>query len=170
MSRNYPLKRIRYWYAYDIDEVCALYKDTRLHPQTVLGWIKNGLPTADGVKPFLIMGHQLTEFLGNRNKTQKHKTQIHEIFCRPCRDIKTPYKKQVQITKHGYLHNMKAICPDCKRIMNKGISLEHYPAIKKFYAVVDVLQLYDCEVAPVTTHLPAQVPAQHSEPVQGELF
>lgn len=170
MSRNYPLKRIRYWYAYDIDEVCGLYIDFNLHPQTVLGWIKAGLVTADGTKPFLIMGHQLVEFLGNRNKAQKHKTQIHEIFCMSCRDIKTPYKKQVGIVKNGYLHNMKGICPDCKKTMNKGISLDNYPAIKKFYAVVDVLQLYDCEVATATTHLPVQIAMQPTEPVQGELF
>jgi hypothetical protein len=170
MARNYPLKRIRYWYAYDVDEICAMFKDSSLHPQTVLGWIKSGMATADASKPFLIMGHQLIEFLGNRNKAQKHKTQIHEMFCMSCRDIKTPYKKQVQIVKQGYLHNMKAVCPDCKSAMNKGISLEHYPTIKKFYAVVDVLQLYDCEAAPVTTHLPAQVAAQPSEPIQGELF
>lgn len=170
MARNYPLRRIRYWYAYDVDEVCSLYKDMNLHPQTVLCWIKNGLLVADNSKPFLIMGQHLKDFLGERNKSQKHKTAVQELFCMSCRDVKKAYKRQVQITKQGHLHNMKAHCPDCKSIMNKGIKLESYPEIKKFYAVVDVLQLYDCTTPPDNTHLPAQVETPSSEPVQGELF
>lgn len=170
MARNYPLKRIRYWYAYDVDEICALYKDTKLHPQTVLGWIKAGLKTSDSARPFLIMGHELSTFLGNRNKAQTHSTQLHEIFCMGCQDIKIPYRKQVCFTKQGYLHNIKAVCPDCKKIINKGIKLEVYPVIKKFYAVVDVSQLYDCPATTDKTHLFAQLHTQPNEPLQGELF
>ena len=51
-----------------------------------------------------------------------------------------------------------------------GIRLDDYPAIKKFFAVVDVLQLYDCEESPAKTHLPAQIDEQGYEPAQRELF
>ena len=169
MSRNYSLKCIRYWYAYDVDEVCGLYKDQKLHPQTVLGWIKAGLPTIDQAKPFLVMGNALIEFLGKRNQEGRHKTSLHEIFCMSCQDIKKPYRGQVQIVRYGFT-NMKAVCPDCKKTMNKGISLDAYPAIKKIFTVVDVLQLYDCEAPPANTHLLAQIDKQGCEPMQGELF
>lgn len=113
MARNYPLNRIRYWYAYDIDEICGLYKDTKLHPQTVLGWIKAGLEVADNSKPFLIMGYHLSAFLGKRNIEGRHKTALHEIFCMTCQDIKKPYRGQVQIIRQGYPLENKKICWLC---------------------------------------------------------
>lgn len=170
MSRNYPLKIIRYWYAYDVEEICGLYKDRKLHPRTVQGWVRTGLETIDNAKPFLVFGNTLIEFLGKRNMEGRHKTELHEIFCLPCQDTRKPYKQQVHISQRGYLTNMIAVCPDCKNVINKGIRLDDYQAIKKIYAVVDVSQLYDCEVSPANTHLPAQVTTRLNEPIQGELF
>ncbi len=169
-KRNYPLKRIKYWYAYDIDEVCGLYKDSKLHPRTVHGWIKNGLATIDGQKPFLVFGHELKRFLGKQNASGKQKTARDEMFCFKCRDVRKPYKREIQFTQRGHLTSMKALCPDCKNTMNKGVKLDDVPSLKRIFTVVDVLKLYDCEASTVNTHLLAQTKAQQSESFQHELF
>lgn len=68
MSRRlYAHNRVRYWYAYDLDEICTLYSDTGLHVQTVRAWIKNGVKTIDGGKPALVYGHDLIAFFKRHN-------------------------------------------------------------------------------------------------------
>lgn len=166
-KKNYPLRRIRYWYVYDVDEICALFG---VHHRTVLGWVKKGLPTIDGSKPFLVFGNDLIKFLGKQNAAGKHKTELNEIFCMSCQDIKQPLKRQVQIAQSGHLTNMKGRCPDCKKIMCKGIKIENLYKIKIFFAVVDVLQLYDSANTTANTHLIAHEAVQPSEPPQREMF
>jgi hypothetical protein len=47
-KRIYPLNKIKYWYCYDIDDVCRLYSKYKLHSKTVLEWKRQGLQAIDG--------------------------------------------------------------------------------------------------------------------------
>ena len=168
--RIYPLNTIKYWYAYDIDDVCALYKKYNLHPQTVRGWINNGLPTIDSGKPSLIYGNDLREFLGKMNEANKCETAFEEIFCVKCQQGKPPFRREIKLEHiNGYI-KAKAHCQTCKSIMNKGYKIEDFLKLKSFFHVVDVLELYDCKDSTANTHIASQVETHATEPAQGELF
>lgn len=166
----YPLFGIKYWYCYDIDDICHLYQKYNLHPQTVRQWIKAGLPIIDSGKPALIYGSDLKEFLGKSNQSNKCKTDFEQIFCFKCKEGKSPYRKQVQLEHTKGFVKAKAHCQGCKSTMYKSYKLDDLSKLKSFFHVVDVLELYDSKDSTVKTHITAQDDARESEPAQGELF
>lgn len=169
-KRIYPLQPIKYWWAYDIDEVCDLYKKYKLHPQTVRQWLKDGLKTIDNTKPTLVYGDDLREFLGRQNQSSKCKLEFHQLYCVKCREAKEPYRKQIVVEQKAKFLSVKALCNICKNIMPKSYKLTDFPELKKIYAVVGVSQLYDTAHPTLNTHFPARDEKQLSEPSQWELF
>lgn len=169
-KRIYPLKLIKYWFCYDIDDICHLYQQYSLNHQTVRKWIRKGLKTIDKGKPILIYGYELKAFLGKQNQSNKCQTEFNQMFCMKCQEGKEFYKKQIQLEANQQFLRAKALCSNCKSVMNKPYKLADLPELRKMFAVVDVLQLYDCENPPVKTHLDDQDKRGISEPIQGELF
>jgi hypothetical protein len=169
-KKIYPLNYIRYWYAYDIDEVCTLYKGSRLHQQTVRQWINNGLKTLDGGKPTLIYGNDLKEFLGKQNVSGRFTTEFHQFPCFKCQEPKEPFRKEIQLEHTGSFLKAKARCQTCKKLMNKSYKLNEYQHIKKIFNVVALLELYDTENTTTNTHFPVQDNKHLTELLQGDLF
>lgn len=169
-KRIYSLQAIRYWFCYDVEEVCAMYKRYSLHPQTVRQWIKDGLPTIDQRKPTLIYGAELKAFLGKMNSAHKCQTAFDQMFCLKCRDAKTPYQKRVQLEQTKNYVKAKAHCLSCKTIMNKTYKMDDVPKLRFIFRVGDLLELDDSNICPVKTHIHACEEKQSSEPRQLELF
>lgn len=169
-KRIYPLKSIMYWYCYDIDDVCRLYKSYNLHPQTVYQWIKDGLPVEGNGKPILIYGNDLKKFLANLNKSNKCQTVFEQMFCMGCKEGKDPYKKQIHLEQAKGFVKAKAVCQTCKKIMNKGYKMDDIPKLRDIFRVVDVSQLYDCAAPTVKTHIVDQDKVPLNESRQWELF
>lgn len=98
--------------SYKVGEIADIFG---VHKDTVLIWKKQGLPTTDNFKPFLIQGQELRKFLKERRNKNKCKCQIDEIYCVRCRAPKKPlgnmvdYKPSIQ----GGLSNIMGLCPDC---------------------------------------------------------
>jgi hypothetical protein len=168
-KRIYPLSRLKYWWAYDIEEICELYKEYKLHPQTVRHWIKNGLLIIKGT-PALIYGNELIKFLGKMNKASKCQTEFHHMFCMKCKEDKTPYKKQVELSQFNGFIKAKAQCQNCKSIMYKSYKLNDFQKVKLNFHKVDVLELYDSKDSTLKTHFAALENIPPNEPAQMELF
>lgn len=95
-----------------------------IHKNTVLNWIKSGLPTIDNKRPMLILGSELAEFLKMRRIKNKQSCKPGELYCLRCRAPRSaagnvadylPYTE-----KAG---NLVAICPVCDAVMNRRVSL-----------------------------------------------
>lgn len=169
-KRIYPLSCIKYWYCYDIDEICAMYSRCKLSDRTVYKWIKQGLKTTDKHKPLLIYGGDLKKFLGQLNESGKCQTAFNEFFCFGCKEARIPYKKQVKIDSSNPYFGLKAICPKCKSLMNKNYKLSALADLKRNFKVVDVLELYDSKDSSLKTDFLNQENEGLSQPAQGELF
>lgn len=165
-GRLYPHNRIRYWYAYDIEDICNLFNDLGLHPQTVRKWIKDGLPTIDQGKPILIYGNNLIEWMKKRNSSNKCSTELDQMFCMKCQDARHVFQRQIAIDQNGRFLKVKGICRSCKTTMNKNYKLAVLPELRKLFTVVDVLQLNDSSKPNDKTHFQTNA----SEHEQGELF
>lgn len=169
-KRLYPHNRIRYGYSYDIEEVCQIFADKGLHPQTVRAWIKAGLKTVDSGRPILIYGYDLISFLKKRNDSNKCAIQFDEFYCMHCQCARPVYKNRITIEQQRQFLMAKGHCRKCKSRMCKSYSLATYPEIKKTFKVVGASQLYDCSVAADKTHLETKEETPLTESCQGCLF
>jgi hypothetical protein len=171
MSRRlYPHNRIRYWFAYEIDEICRLYADLKLHPQTVRKWIRNGLRTIDNGKPILIFGQHLIDYLRNHNETNKHKTELDQMFCMSCQDARIIFQKKIYIEQRHKVLVVQAACRECKTKMFKNYKLESLATLKKEFKLCGLSELYDCSVSSDKTHLQDNGEMHQSESSQLDLF
>ena len=168
--RLYPHKRVRYWYAYNIDEITLLFHDFGLHPQTVRRWIKAGLKTIDSQKPVLIYGNDLISFLKNRNDKNKCATAFDEFYCMKCRDARPVFQKTVSLKQQGQFLRARAQCRQCKSRMCKSYSLTAYPQLQQTFRLVGISELYDCLNPADKTHLDTADKTPPTESGQGSLF
>jgi hypothetical protein len=124
MSRRlYPHNRVRYWYAYDLDEICALFDHTGLHVQTVRGWIKSGLKAIDGGKPTLVYGHDLIK---RHNAKGKMAVAFDHFYCLKCHDARPALQNKAHIDSKRQFLKASAHCRVCKTLMFKNYRLADY--------------------------------------------
>jgi hypothetical protein len=140
-KKTYSLNKIKYWFCYDIDDICRLFG---VHPKTALSWFKQGLKAVDSRQPFLVHGYQLKAFLGKLNESNKCITSFEEMFCVKCREPRNPLKKQIIIEQfEKKFLRVKAICQSCKTKMNKPYQLDNLQQLKRVFDVVQLLELCD---------------------------
>ena len=169
-KRLYPHKRVRYWDVYDIDDICTTFADKKLHPQSVRKWIKNGLKTIDGGKPALINGNDLIVFLRKQNTKNKCVTAFDELFCMTCKDARPVFQNKITVVQKTQLLAVSGLCRTCRTKMFQNYKLADFQRLRKKFQVVDVLQLYDCEVSSDKTHIHAHEHQPVNESGQGVLF
>ena len=106
--------------SYSVEEVGRLFGR---HKNSVLRWLKTGLPAIDGRKPYLIRGRDLADFLERRRVSRKRPCGTSEMFCLRCRAPRAPvalcafYEPQTPL-----LGNLKATCGTCGSAMNRRTS------------------------------------------------
>lgn len=169
-KRLYPHNRVRYWYAYDLEDVCAVFADIGLHPQTIRKWTKNGLKTIDAGKPALIYGQNLIEFLKASNCANKCKTAFHEMYCMSCQDARPVFQTRISVKQKVQFLQVQGVCRLCKKQMFKNYKLAAFTELRKSFKLVDVSQLYDDTTATDKTHICALEHSDTNASEQGELF
>lgn len=169
-KRVYPLQRIRGWFCYDIEEICALYKNRHLHPKTVQGWLKKGLSTIDSSKPALVHGEALKHFLGELNASGKCKTAFAEMFCFKCKEAMPVFQRRIAVEQVQQSIRAKGRCRTCKTTMHKTYKMDDMPKLRSAFQVGDVLELYDCETSPLNTPLSHSSHPLLKESSQKDLF
>ena len=169
-KRIYPHNRIRYWYTYEIDEICALYADFSLHPQTVRKWVKQGLQTIDKGKPTLIYGYGLIQYLRKKNTANKTQTAFNEMFCMSCQDARPILRNEIAVEQKARFLKVQGVCLTCKANMFKNYKMQDLLNLRQSFKLIGVSELYDDAKPSVKTHIHAQSETLPSESLQGELF
>lgn len=130
-KKRYNPRLVKIHRSYLVGEIATLYN---IHKNTVRAWIKEGLLTTDNLKPFLIRGHDLFEFLIVKRNKNKSKCQHDEIYCVKCRAPKKPLglmaDYQPPIT--GDLGNIVGICPDCGCLIYRRTSTKSLAVIRRY--------------------------------------
>lgn len=116
-KRLYPHRQVKYWYAYDIDDICSTFSDLGLHPQTVRKWMKGGLKTIDNGKPTLVYGNDLILFLRARNTESKCVTAFDELFCMKCQDARPIFQNKIVMKQKKRFLTVNGLCRECKTQM-----------------------------------------------------
>lgn len=107
--------------SYKVDEIADLYGT---HKNTVLNWIKEGLPTFDNKRPLMILGSDLNAFHAKRRAKNKCPCKPNEIYCMKC---KIPKEPEVDMVEYQPVNektgNIVGICPVCETLMYRRISI-----------------------------------------------
>jgi hypothetical protein len=122
VTRRYSnYSRVKKLRSYTVHEIGTLLK---IHKNTVHHWIKQGLPTVDDKRPFLVLGYCLIHFLQERRSKRQRPCGENQMYCFRCRAVKNPAGSMADyIPLTDKLGNLSAICPDCNSIMHKVTSI-----------------------------------------------
>ena len=171
MSRKiYSHRKIRYWYSYDIEDICLSFQNEKLHFQTIRKWLKEGLKRVDQGKPILIYGNDLIEFLKERNSRGKCSTKFDQMYCMRCQDACCVLQNKVKPKQKKHMIQLCGICRTCKATMYKNYKLHDFSKIKETFRLVEVLELYDRETSIDRTQIGVTTKTTEKESTQGELF
>jgi hypothetical protein len=114
-------RRVKVHRNYSVGEAAMV---TKVHKNTVRGWLASGLEAIDQQRPTLILGRKLLSFLDARRKRTKQRCKADELYCVRCRAPKTPAGRvadyQAITSSSG---NLRGICPDCSTPMFRRVSL-----------------------------------------------
>lgn len=82
MAKNYPLRNIKIKRSYSPLDIAKLF---HVDVRTCLRWIREGLkPLEENVRPLLIMGSELKNFLAQQRKHRTCVLQSQEFYCLKC--------------------------------------------------------------------------------------
>ena len=93
--RTFNAKIFRSRRAYSFIEIAEMLG---IHPGTVQTWHKEGLKIlTDGVKPYLVMGRDIHDFLKDRMRKRKKPLQLGQFFCPRCQQPRNSSARNLRI-------------------------------------------------------------------------
>ncbi|MFA5880165.1 MAG: helix-turn-helix domain-containing protein [Candidatus Margulisiibacteriota bacterium] len=115
MFKYYNPNLIKSYLSYSVEQICKIYANKRLHPQTIRQWVKSGKLESVSKKPILIHGTVFKEFIKTRNDNHKKQLNFNQFKCIKCKEINIPKDNKISIyrNKNGSLRAV-GICPSCK--------------------------------------------------------
>jgi hypothetical protein len=119
--KRHPNHRlVKTHHCYTVDEAA---KTCSVHRNTVRHWMKVGLKAIDAMRPTLIQGRVLRQFLEARRSTHKRPCRPAELYCFKCRAPRRPAGSAAEYRPStAGAGSLFARCPDCGSAMNKRIS------------------------------------------------
>ena len=137
-QRRYDTRRIRQHLSYSLQDIAALFS---LHKNAVRNWLREGLPTTDRQKPYLVHGSDLKAFLEKRQSRHKAKCQPHEFYCLRCRAPRSAWGGLVDaVPVSPVRYNLTALCGTCECQIFRLVSARQLPEFQKRFALQEQRQ------------------------------
>lgn len=128
MAKLYNPRLAKVHYSYTVAEIAELYT---VHKNTVLTWIKDGLPLCNGKKPYLIHGSDLRDYLQAKREKNKRPCKPGEIYCLPCKQPRKPLDNWAEyMPLDASTGRLFAICSVCGGTLNRYTSIAKLPPIQ----------------------------------------
>lgn len=116
---NYNHNLVKIHRNYSFEELAGVFG---VHKNTVVGWVKNGLPCLKERRPFLIMGVDAREYLKAQRVSKKQSCKLDEFYCMRC---KVPTKLAEGLVEFVPISTTKGrlmgFCLHCECVVNKFI-------------------------------------------------
>ena len=130
---NYNPNLVKINRSYSVNDISVLLGISKA---TVRRWIASGLPAITDMRPSLVLGFDLKEFLKQRRTKDKKRLGPTEIFCCRCREPKRPALDLVTyLPENATNGRLIGVCPTCETQMNKFSSLTAAEALQAEFEV-----------------------------------
>lgn len=121
MPRGLPNPRlVKIHRSYTVEELAKLFD---CHDNTIRRWIKDGgLPTIDAMRPTLINGQELRDFLTAARRHRRTPCGPGRFFCFGCKVPRAPAGGMVDFVLSANslsAGQFQALCPVCERLMQR---------------------------------------------------
>jgi hypothetical protein len=132
-SRTYNPRRARAGLSYTVQDVAEIYG---LHKNSVLQWIKDGLPIIDQRKPYLIHGGDLAEYLRMKRSGRKRSCKPNEFFCFKCRAPRPAWENvaDIQIRDKKRL-SISGLCAVCRTAVHRAGSVRKLAEYQEIFSI-----------------------------------
>ena len=172
MFKYYNPNIIASYKSYTVDQICKIYVDKKLHPQTIRQWVKSGELEAVSNRPILIYGEVLKSFIEARNKAHKRTLEFNQFKCVKCREIAVPKANVISVyqNKNGSLKAV-GICPACNYQNFRFYKKTDRAHLEKtfIFNTPHMTTICDGLVSSTKTHLDSNDKTPSSEPVQKDM-
>lgn len=136
MFKYYNPQLIHSKRSYTVEKLCNVYKDKKLHAQTVRGWVNSGELEVISKKPIIIYGAIAKFFLEKRNKAHKKTLDFEQIKCVRCKQSSFPKNKGITLyqNKNG---SWKAVgfCQLCDNEISKFYKKDDRQKLEEIFIV-----------------------------------
>ena len=130
---NYNPNLVKINRSYSVNDIAVLLDVSKA---TVRRWIALGLPAITDMRPVLVLGFDLKEYLKQRRTKNKKRLGPTEMFCCRCRGPKRPALNLVTyLPDNAENGRLIGLCPVCETQMNKFSSLTAAEALQAEFEV-----------------------------------
>ncbi len=173
MHKKYDYRLVVSYRPYKIRDLCRLYREKKLHEQTVRQWVNDGKLKAiwDG-KTILIYGAIFKQFLLDNNNSRKRTLEFNQFRCGKCKQINSPLNNTiVKLTtgRGGSIHAF-AHCANCNHLTNRHYKANQKPQIIESFTVQhdEVVLISDSSCSTSNAHINNSSKIAISEPLQNK--
>lgn len=158
MFKKYDYRLVRNYISYSIPDLCRLFKEFRLHEQTIREWVRSGeLPSNKDGNKILIYGADFKQFLINRKKGRKRMLNITEFLCCKCKARSEPLDNTIISLVENRNCSISAIgmCSNCAFLMKRIYKRKDFLEIKDLFNFEPeaLILLSDISCNPYKTHI-----------------
>ena len=118
MKRKYNTQKIKSNWSYSVEELSELLD---VQPRTVYSWIKEGLPTIDEQRPYLMYGPTTRQWLDKKQNARKWPREYGKLPCFTCKG-----QRRIKFGTFKITHNntqkirIQGQCVSCNRPISRG--------------------------------------------------
>ena len=132
-KRTYNPRWVRTGLSYTVQDIAEIYG---VHKNTVLHWIKDGLPIIDRKKPYLIYGSELAEYLRKKQAGRKQKCKPDEFFCFKCRAPRKAWENVANILiRNESKLSISGLCTVCDTPVHRAGSVKKLMEYQKIFSI-----------------------------------
>jgi hypothetical protein len=168
MFKYYNSNLVKKHRSYNVEQICVLFKNKKLHAQTLRSWVNSGELEVISNKPILIYGEVLKAFLKARNSNHKKTLDFDQFKCIKCKEIGSPVDKNISVyrNKNGSFR-AAGICPVCKHVNNRFYKKNEEQKLEKtfFFKKPDMSTLGNSLDSPYKTNLDSSNKVSSNEPI-----
>ncbi|KTC64604.1 Uncharacterised protein (plasmid) [Legionella adelaidensis] len=167
MFKYYNSHLVKQYRSYTVEQICDLFKEKKLHPQTVRDWVKSDDLETITRKPILIYGATLKDFLEKRNASHKKQLEFNQFKCLKCQEIIIPQNNTISMykNKNGSI-KAAATCPACNNKIARFYKQNEQVKLEGTFVINEAQLVTICNLSPTAgkTHLNSTANNGSSEP------
>lgn len=128
MPKQARLSGIKAARCYTIEEAAEV---SGVSLRTIRNWAKNGLHVMDSVRPILIRGDALRDYIKAQRGGRQIQTRVDQFFCLPCRKARGAAGGMADCSITNQRATLTALCEVCETVMQKPVAVARIPEIAR---------------------------------------